>query len=299
MLFSATLSQRVLELAFEHMNDPELVQIEPEKLTVDRVRQVMYFPSMEEKPRLLVGLLRSMDPTRTMIFVNRRTAADHLANLLRANGFNAEAISGDVPQRKRLRMLQDFHRGELAILIGTDVASRGLHIPDVSHVFNYDLPQDPEDYVHRIGRTARAGAEGEAISLGCEDYVASLPDIEDYISQKIPVAPVTEELLAEVTIPPRERRRPARGGPGDRRDRHGERGAARGRDRGPRRGPSRPGPQSSTRPAGPAATEPQKADSGSGTEETASNAPAKRRRRRRKSSGAKGTPEQQPPPAEG
>jgi ATP-dependent RNA helicase RhlB len=299
MLFSATLSQRVLELAFEHMNDPELVQIEPEKLTVDRVRQVMYFPSMEEKPRLLVGLLRSMDPTRTMVFVNRRTAADHLANLLRANGFNAEAISGDVPQRKRLRMLQDFHRGELAILIGTDVASRGLHIPDVSHVFNYDLPQDPEDYVHRIGRTARAGAEGEAISLGCEDYVASLPDIEDYIAQKIPVAPVTEELLAEITVPPRERRGPARGGPGGRRDRHGgERGAARGRDRGPRRSSSRPGPQPSTRSSGPAAAEPHKAEPGGGTEETPSPAPAKRRRRRRKPAGAKGSPGQTPPPAE-
>jgi ATP-dependent RNA helicase RhlB len=289
----------VLELAFEHMNDPELVQIEPEKLTVDRVRQVMYFPSMEEKPRLLVGLLRSMDPTRTMVFVNRRTAADHLANLLRANGFNAEAISGDVPQRKRLRMLQDFHRGELAILIGTDVASRGLHIPDVSHVFNYDLPQDPEDYVHRIGRTARAGAEGEAISLGCEDYVASLPDIEDYIAQKIPVAPVTEELLAEITVPPRERRGPARGGPGGRRDRHGgERSAARGRDRGPRRSSSRPGPQPSTRSSGPAAAEPHKAEPGGGTEETPSPAPAKRRRRRRKPAGAKGSPGQTPPPAE-
>jgi len=173
LLFSATLSHRVLELAFEHMNDPELIRIEPDKLTVDRVRQVIYYPSMEEKPRLLVGLLRSMDPTRTMIFVNRRYAADDLATLLRANGFNAEAISGDVPQKKRLKMLRDFHAGELAILIGTDVASRGLHIPDVSHVFNYDLPQDPEDYVHRIGRTARAGAEGDAISFGCEDYVVS------------------------------------------------------------------------------------------------------------------------------
>ena len=123
-----------------------------------------------------------------MIFVNTRRGAEELETLLKANGFNAEAISGDVPQNKRLRMIRDFHSGELAILIGTDVASRGLHIPDVSHVFNYDLPQDPEDYVHRIGRTARAGAEGDAISLGCEDYVQSLPDIEDYIGRKIAVA---------------------------------------------------------------------------------------------------------------
>ena len=185
LLFSATLAQRVLELAFEHMNDPELVRIEPDKMTVDRVRQVVYYPSMDEKPRLLVGLLKQMDPHRTMIFVNTRRGAEELEAMLKANGFNAEAISGDVPQNKRLRMIRDFHSGELAILIGTDVASRGLHIPDVSHVFNYDLPQDPEDYVHRIGRTARAGAEGDAISLGCEDYVQSLPDIEDYIGRKI------------------------------------------------------------------------------------------------------------------
>jgi superfamily II DNA/RNA helicase len=129
-----------------------------------------------------------MDPQRTMIFVNTRRGAEELENLLRANGFNAQAISGDVPQSKRLRLLRDFHSGELAILIGTDVASRGLHIPDVSHVFNYDMPQDPEDYVHRIGRTARAGAEGDAISLGCEDFVQSLPDIEAYIGRSLPRA---------------------------------------------------------------------------------------------------------------
>jgi len=206
MLFSATLSQRVLELAYEHMNDPELIRIDPEKMTVDRVRQVIYYPSMEEKPRLLVGLLRQMDPRRTMVFVNTRRKAEDLERILRGNGINAEAISGDVPQRKRLRMLRDFHDGTLAVLIGTDVASRGLHIPDVSHIFNYDLPQDPEDYVHRIGRTARAGAEGDAISLGCEEYVVSLPDIEAYIGGRIPVAPIAPGLLAELA-PPESRAR--------------------------------------------------------------------------------------------
>ena len=233
LLFSATLAQRVLELAFEHMNDPELVRIEPDKMTVDRVRQVVYYPSMDEKPRLLVGLLKQMDPHRTMIFVNTRRGADELETMLKANGFNAEAISGDVPQNKRLRMIRDFHSGELAILIGTDVASRGLHIPDVSHVFNYDLPQDPEDYVHRIGRTARAGAEGDAISLGCEDYVQSLPDIEDYIGRKIAVASVAQELLAEITVPRYERR--SFGGPG------GSRGGGRGGHGGTRSGPPRSG----------------------------------------------------------
>jgi ATP-dependent RNA helicase RhlB len=203
-------------------------------MTVDRVRQVVYYPSMDEKPRLLVGLLKQMDPHRTMIFVNTRRGAEELETMLKANGFNAEAISGDVPQNKRLRMIRDFHSGELAILIGTDVASRGLHIPDVSHVFNYDLPQDPEDYVHRIGRTARAGAEGDAISLGCEDYVQSLPDIEDYIGRKIAVASVAQELLAEITVPRYERRR--FGGPGG-----GSRSGSSGGGRGGRSGPPRSG----------------------------------------------------------
>jgi ATP-dependent RNA helicase RhlB len=217
LLFSATLSQRVLELAYEHMNEPQLTRIEPDKMTVERIRQIIYYPSNSEKPRLLVGMLKHMDPTRSMVFVNTRRAAEDVEALLRDNGINAEAISGDVPQAKRLRMLRDFHDGTLAVLIGTDVASRGLHIPDVSHVFNYDLPQDPEDYVHRIGRTARAGAEGDAISLGCEEYVITLPEIEAYIGRKIPVGSITPEMLVELApASPRRRKehRPERGRPG-------------------------------------------------------------------------------------
>ena len=133
-----------------------------------------------------------------MVFVNTQRVAEQLEQFLRSNGFNAQAMSGDVPQHKRLRMLRDFHEGKLAVLIGTDVASRGLHIPDVSHVFNYDLPQDAADYVHRIGRTARAGAEGDAISFGCEEYAMSLPEIEAYIGHKIPVAPVPQDMLPEI-----------------------------------------------------------------------------------------------------
>ena len=196
MLFSATLSQRVLELAYEHMNNPELVRIEPDKVTIDRVRQVIYFPSMQEKLPLLIGLLRETEAHRTMVFVNTRRMAERLESVLRANGFNAQALSGDVPQKKRLQFLRQFHEGELAILIATDVASRGLHIPDVSHIFNFDLPQDAPDYVHRIGRTARAGADGDAISFGCEEFAISLPDIESYIGHKIPVATISPELLA-------------------------------------------------------------------------------------------------------
>src|ERR1044071_3555560 len=186
MLFSATLSHRVLELAYEHMNDPTLVRIEPDKMTVDRVRQLMYYLAMEEKVPLLIGLLRQSEARRTMVFVNTKRMAERLESTLNANGFHAQALSGDVPQAKRLRFLRDFHNGDLAVLIATDVASRGLHIPDVSHVFNFDLPQDSADYVHRIGRTARAGAEGDAISFACEEYAVSLPEIEDYIGHKVP-----------------------------------------------------------------------------------------------------------------
>jgi len=245
MLFSATLSHRVLELAYEHMNNPELVRIEPDKMTVDLVRQIMYYPAMEEKLPLLVGLLRLYEARRTMIFVNTKRVAERLESTLKANGFHAQALSGDVPQNKRLKFLRDFHNGDLAVLIATDVASRGLHIPDVSHVFNFDLPQDAPDYVHRIGRTARAGTDGDAISFACEEFAVSLPEIESYIGHKIPSLPIPPELLAtEVTAaPPGEhgyRPRPPRSGghsgQGGRRPPPGRRGApqskgARGRGR--------------------------------------------------------------------
>ena len=218
MLFSATLSHRVLELAYEHMNNPELVRIEPDKMTVDRVRQMMYYPAMEEKVPLLVALLRQYEARRTMIFVNTKRAAERLESTLKANGFHAQALSGDVPQNKRLRFLRDFHNGDLAVLIATDVASRGLHIPDVSHVFNFDLPQDAADYVHRIGRTARAGAEGDAISFACEEYAVSLPEIEDYLGHKIPSTSISPEMLAKELVqgaaPERRPFRPHSGGGG-------------------------------------------------------------------------------------
>ncbi|HEX9474363.1 MAG TPA: DEAD/DEAH box helicase [Steroidobacteraceae bacterium] len=220
MLFSATLSQRVLELAYEHMNNPELVRIEPDKVTIDRVRQSIYFPAMPEKIPLLVSLLRQFEAHRTMVFVNTKRMAERLEAWLRANGFHAQAISGDVPQVKRLRFLRQFHEGELAVLIATDVASRGLHIPDVSHVFNYDLPQDAADYVHRIGRTARAGAAGDAISFGCEEYAISLPEIEAFIGHKIPVEHYDHDSLPKLHAAPhvpRDHHAPPRrrgGGPG-------------------------------------------------------------------------------------
>jgi ATP-dependent RNA helicase RhlB len=212
MLFSATLSHRVMELAYEHMNEPELIRIEPDKVTADRVRQAIFYPSNEDKMPLLIGLIREMGAGRIMIFVNMKREAERVQDYLEANGIHAKAISGDVPQKKRLRMLMDFQSGDLPVLIGTDVASRGLHVPDVQYVINYDLPQDAEDYVHRIGRTARAGAAGDAISLGCETYVMSLPDIEEYIGHKLPVANYNHDDLPEI-VKPKPRPRKPRGGP--------------------------------------------------------------------------------------
>jgi ATP-dependent RNA helicase RhlB len=212
MLFSATLSHRVMELAYEHMNEPELIRVEPDKVTADRVRQAIFFPSNEEKIPLLIGLIREMGSSRIMVFVNTKREAERVESYLQANDINAKAISGDVPQKKRLRMLMRFQSGELQVLIGTDVASRGLHIPDVQCVINYDLPQDCEDYVHRIGRTARAGASGDAISFGCETYAISLPDIEEFIGHKIPVATYDVALLPEVKKPAHKKKK-AKPGP--------------------------------------------------------------------------------------
>ncbi len=206
MLFSATLSWRVLELAYEHMNNPDVVRIDPDKVTADKVRQALYHTANTEKIPLLVGLLRHVDTTRTLVFVNTKHVAHKIWCYLRGNGIEAAVLSGDVPQNKRQQLLGQFARGELPVLVATDVAARGLHIPDVSHVINFDLPQDAEDYVHRIGRTARLGACGDAISFACESYAFSLPEIEHYIGHKIPVTRVENHLLVELSPPRREPR---------------------------------------------------------------------------------------------
>jgi ATP-dependent RNA helicase RhlB len=195
MLFSATLSFRVMELAYEHMNNPQLVKIETDKITADKVRQLVYYPANMEKIPLLLGLLQQHNPQRTMIFVNTKHTGEKLLGDLMANDYKTALLSGDVPQRKRQRLLKGFQNGEYPILVATDVASRGLHIAEVSHVINFDLPQSVEDYVHRIGRTARVGLDGDAISFACEDYAIHLPEIEDYIGYKIPHEKVTADLL--------------------------------------------------------------------------------------------------------
>jgi ATP-dependent RNA helicase RhlB len=203
LLFSATLSHRVLELAYEHMNEPEKLVVETEFITNSKVRQLVYFPSDEDKIPLLIGLLTRSEGHRTMVFVNTKVWVERVARSLERAGFRVGVLSGDVPQKKRESLLGRFQKGNLDILVATDVAARGLHIDGVSHVYNYDLPFDAEDYVHRIGRTARLGAEGDAISFACERYAISLPDIEAYIEQKLPVAAVERELLIPVPRAPR------------------------------------------------------------------------------------------------
>ncbi|MCP4994609.1 MAG: ATP-dependent RNA helicase RhlB [Gammaproteobacteria bacterium] len=233
LLFSATLSYRVTELAYEHMNHPKSVKIEAETMTAEGVEQRCYMTANEEKIPLLIGLMRHMDPTRSIVFVNTKRAADKVWGFLEGNDIKAAVLSGDVPQKKRLSLLNQFQTGELPVLVATDVAARGLHIPDISHVFNFDLPEDAEDYVHRIGRTARAGASGDAISFACETYSFSLPEIEEFIGRRIPMEGVSNELLAEIDpgsrVPPP--RRPGR--------RDGPRGGGRGKPGGGRGGPRR------------------------------------------------------------
>ncbi|HEC60380.1 MAG TPA: ATP-dependent RNA helicase RhlB [Methylophaga sp.] len=197
MLFSATLSYKVTELAYEHMNNPEKVEITAARVESNRIEETVYYPANEEKIPLLLAIIKRLAPPRGIVFVNTKRAADTVWGYLEGNGYKAALLSGDVPQKKRESLLKHFQNGEFPFLVATDVAARGLHIPEVSHVFNYDLPQDVEDYVHRIGRTARAGASGIAITFACEEYVFSLPDIEAYIKHKLPVSMASDEILEE------------------------------------------------------------------------------------------------------
>jgi ATP-dependent RNA helicase RhlB len=195
MMFSATLNHRVMELAYEFMNMPQKVSAADDRMTADNIEQVLYHVSRTEKFPLLLGLLRRDGMERTIIFTNTKREGEYLLDRMRANDISCRLISGDVMQSKRLRIMEDFKKGTLPILIATDVASRGLHIENVTHVINYDLPEDCEDYVHRIGRTARAGAKGKAISFADDAGALNLEAIEDFIGGKIAVEWAEEELF--------------------------------------------------------------------------------------------------------
>ncbi len=293
-LFSATLSFRVLELTWEFMNNPTQITIMPQQKTAERVEQSLYHVGREEKFPLLLGLLRREGGDRILIFSNTREEARRLEDRLTRNGYETRALTGDVDQKKRLKVLNDFKEGRLPVLVATDVASRGLHIEAVSHVVNWDLPQDAEDYVHRIGRTARAGAGGKAISLVDEASALNLEAIEKFIGQKIPVEWADDDVfLAEIKPSAEERRRYAeeRRARLAARDRFGDRG---GRSGG--RGGGRPHGRADRphAPAPPAAAHPRPAEPG-GTP-----APAGKRRRRRRGRGrggpGPGTPPSPPAP---
>jgi ATP-dependent RNA helicase RhlB len=239
-LFSATLSFRVMELTWEFMNNPSQITITPRQKTAEKIEHSIYHVGREEKFNLLLGLLRREGGSRILIFSNTREEARRLEDRLVRNGWRARALTGDIDQKKRLRILHDFKEGDLPVLVATDVASRGLHIEGVSHVINWDLPQDPEDYVHRVGRTARAGAAGKAIALADETSALALEPIETFIGQKIPVEWAEDEwFLPEIKPSSEERRRFA--------EERRQRLAAR-RDREDRWGAARPG--SGGRPGG-------------------------------------------------
>ena len=240
MLFSATLSHRVLELTYEYMNLPEFISVIPDKVTVEGIVQSLFHVGTERKFQLLLGLLQREDFARMLIFVNMKIDVERLARRLKANGWPAEGITGDLPQRQRFKLMERFKNGQIKILLATDVASRGIHVEDISHVINYDLPQDAENYVHRIGRTARAGKDGKAISLACEEYVLHLEPIEEILGYKLPVVWPEDDWFMEDRSRPEDRERRRFGHSGERRgDRPGDRrggrpGERRDRDRGPR-----------------------------------------------------------------
>jgi ATP-dependent RNA helicase RhlB len=232
LLFSATLTDDVRRLASSWTRDPITIDIEPEQVAVDTVNQIVYIVTLQQKWALFYNILQRENPERVMVFGNRRDEVERLCDRLKRMGINCALLSGAVPQQKRMRVLEDFREGKIRVLVATDVAGRGLHVEGVSHVVNYNLPLDPEDYVHRIGRTGRAGASGISISFADEDDAFHVPDIEKFIGRPLPCTTPDDEWL----VPPPE---PA-GGYGH--------GGHRELQRGPRphgHGPRRGGPRRS------------------------------------------------------
>ena len=194
-LFSATFTRDILNLSEQWTCDPVFVEIEPEHVATDSVDQKVYLVSSNEKLTVLLNILHRDDLNQAIIFGNRRDQTRHLYEKLRKAGFNVGILSGEIAQNKRTRTLGDFKSGKLKVLVATDVAGRGIHVEGVSHVINYNLPEDPEDYIHRIGRTGRAGATGTSISLACEDEAFQLPAIEELLGEKLHCELASNELL--------------------------------------------------------------------------------------------------------
>jgi ATP-dependent RNA helicase RhlB len=218
MLFSATLNQDILNLAARWLKNPVMIEVEPEQVTLKTTDQRVYAVAARDKFALLFNLIQREAPTRMLVFRNRRDGVDRLARKLALAGVPCAALSGDVPQDKRIRILEDFRAGKTRVVVATDVAGRGIHVEGISHVVNYDIPEDAEDYVHRIGRTGRAGATGIAVTFACEEGAFNMPAIEKYIGRslaciqpdegwlKVPEA-VAHKIAADAARPPF--RRPA------------------------------------------------------------------------------------------
>ncbi len=196
MLFSATLNRISRRIAAEYLNDPVFIELTPEQLTVDTITQKLYRVKSHIKPNLLLGILEQQKPRNALIFTNMRHSAYRLAKKLELNGFRCRHLSGDLPQSQRLRIIDDFMAGKFSYLVATDVAARGLHIDDLEMVINYDLPEDIENYVHRVGRTARAGNSGQAVSFACEKFGKHLEAIESFIGMTIPVETAGTDMFA-------------------------------------------------------------------------------------------------------
>jgi ATP-dependent RNA helicase RhlB len=195
LLFSATFTPQIVELSERWTFEPTRIEIEPEHVTTETVEQIVYITTAETKYQLLKNVINTRDLHKVMVFANRRDLCRDLVDRLNKDGVDAALLSGEVPQRKRIQTLDRFKEGKTRILVATDVAGRGIHIDGVGHVINYTLPEDPEDYVHRIGRTGRAGAEGTSISFACEDDSFLLPEIEEFIGRKLPCEQAPESLL--------------------------------------------------------------------------------------------------------
>lgn len=205
-LFSATFSEDIRRLSVSWTLDPVNIDIEPEQVAVDSVTQLVYLTTEADKFKVLYNLLKIQDVQRAIIFVNRRDQTRDLEEMLYRHGITTGLLTGEVPQKKRIKTLDQFKRGEIEILVATDVAGRGIHVDDISHVINYNLPEDPEDYIHRIGRTGRAGALGTSISLVCESDVFMLPAIETLLGDPIVSLQPEDQYLEELPDPVRKKR---------------------------------------------------------------------------------------------
>jgi ATP-dependent RNA helicase RhlB len=237
LLFSATLTEEVSRLAMQWTKDPVKVEIEPDQVEVESVNQIVYLVTTDEKKALLYNIITHLNLERVIVFCNRRDETRHLTELLTRHQVNCAMISGEIDQNKRIRTLEDFRSGKIRVMVATDVAGRGLHIEGVSHVINYTLPNDPEDYVHRIGRTGRAGALGTSISFACEEDSFHLPDIEALLGHELRCTHPNQTWLTLPTAPRQKKdsppEKPKRTRPPRRRNRPTEPGARQSRPRRP------------------------------------------------------------------